>query len=130
MGTSPAFLSSTIGFTGFLPARVCELSRELSLSHRRGSDLLRGGGHRTAALGDVLDREHDLLGGDALLLAGELHLAADLGDCPHHGQTTLHLFDTLLQSHDCLSSLRLSHFHEPCDLGLCRLLTFCHPAPL
>src|SRR6266849_10269395 len=128
--SSAGFLSSTIGLTRSLPARVGELGGELSLSSRRGGDLLRGGGHGAAALGDVLDGQQDLLGGGALLLAGQLHLAADLGDRSHHGEPTLHLLDAFLQRHDSLAALGLSPFDELGDLGCGRLRTLGQPAYL
>src|ERR1700694_1736909 len=58
-----SFLSSIVLRLVSLPARVRQLGRQCALSRSRGGDLLGCGGHRAAALCDVLDREHHLLGG-------------------------------------------------------------------
>src|SRR6202163_2227472 len=70
------FLSSKLSHLRSLPARAGEVRRECALSGRGRGDLLGRDGDGAAAFGDVLDGEHDLFGGGALLLGGDLHLAA------------------------------------------------------
>src|ERR1700682_3112099 len=55
------FLSSTRAILRFFPAGAGKRGGPLALSRGRRGDLLRGGCHRAAALGDVLDRNHHLL---------------------------------------------------------------------
>src|SRR5260370_24675571 len=86
-------LSATIGPRRAFPTGSGQVGGESPLSRGGGSDLLGGDRNRAAALGDVLDGEHHLVGGSALLLAGEVDLAAHLGHRPHHGQPSRHLLD-------------------------------------
>src|SRR6202171_346903 len=114
-------LSSMAVLDQSFPARAGEVGGQSALSCRGGGDLLGCNRNRPAALGDVLDGEHDLFGGAALLLARALHLAADLGHRLHHLQPALPLFDTLLERHDGLAARRLGAFDELGDLCRGRL---------
>src|SRR5580692_11202740 len=78
------FLSSTFVLDQAFPTVACKIGRQCALAGCGGGDLLGRDRHRPAALGDVLDGEHDLFGGGALLLGGDLHLAAHLGHRLHH----------------------------------------------